>query len=144
MSCPNFKTMENFSLFVRDYDELDMLLIVREIEDALDDLNTSLMFHEVKLRGGHYYGIQFYVEENHNPNELDNDDCRCFFDLYRSVAIRRHKSEINKINRILGRLAQEYGFEEIYCAGVFSNGEALYYPVQNTRRARVAQVATAV
>ena len=139
MSCANFKTMENFSLFVRDYDECEMLFIIHDIEDTLQNLNYSLTFHKVELRSGYYNGIQFYVEEIHNPNELDNDDCRYYFDLFRSVAIRRYKSEINKLNRILGRLAQEYDFHEIYCAGVFGNGEALYYPVKNTNRARIAQ-----
>ena len=138
MSCPNFRTMENFSLFVRTDDE-DAYFIMREIECDLNELNDALMFHKILVDGGHYYGLQFYVEENHDPNELDNEDCRYYFDMFRSVAIRRYNSEINKINRMLRRIAKEWGFEEIYCASIFSNGEAVYAPVRNNPRARIAQ-----
>lgn len=89
--------------------------------------------------GGKYYGVQFYVEEKHDPNEYDNDDCHYYFDVCRSVAIRRYNSEINKINRILKMLAKEYGFDEVYCSAVFGNGEAIYTKVENTQRARIVR-----
>lgn len=143
MSCPNFRTMENFSLFVRTDDE-DAYFIMREIEYNLNELNDALMFHKILVDGGHYYGLQFYVEENYDPNELDNEDCRYYFDMFRSVAIRRYNSEINKINRMLRRMAKEWGFEEIYCAAVFGNGEAVYAPVRNNPRARIAQAVSPV
>lgn len=84
-------------------------------------------------------GVQFYVEEKHDPNEYDNDDCHYYFDVCRSVAIRRYNSEINKINRILKMLAKEYGFDEVYCSAVFGNGEAVYTKVENTQRARIVR-----
>lgn len=138
MSCANFKKMDNFNLFIRDYDEEDYFL-VRDIEEALESLNRSFLFHKISVESGHYYGIQFYVEESYDLDELDNDDCRYYFDMFRSVAIRRHTSETNKINRILSRMADEYGFEEVFCSSVFSNGEAVYTPVKNNPRAKVLQ-----
>lgn len=141
MSCANFKKMDNFNLFIRDYDEEDYFL-VRDIEEALEELNRSFLFHKISVEGGYYYGIQFYVEESYDLDELDNDDCRYYFDMFRSVAIRRHTSETNKINRILSRMADQYGFEEVFCSAVFSNGEAVYTPVKNNPRAKVLQAVT--
>lgn len=145
MSCPNFKSMQNFSLFVRTDDEIDEAYFIgREIECSLDEVNDSLTFHKIILDGGHYYGLQFFVEEKHDPNEMDNYECQYYFDMFRSVAIRRYNSEINKINRMLRRMAKEWGFEEIYCAAVFGNGEAVYAPVRNNPRARIAQAVSPV
>lgn len=74
-----------------------------------------------------------YLTQRHN------DDCHYYFDVCRSVAIRRYNSEINKINRILKMLAKEYGFDEVYCSAVFGNGEAIYTKVENTQRARIVR-----
>lgn len=137
MSRPNFKSMDNFNLFVRDYDGDDF--IIQNIEEALETLNDSLTFHKIVLEDGYYYGLQFYVEENDDPNEMDNENCRYYFDMFRSVAIRRYNSEVNRIGRLLRRLASAYGFEEVVCSAVFSNGEATYTPVKNNPRAKVLQ-----
>lgn len=145
MSTPNFRTMENFPLFtIEPADELDAYDLESELSEALEEINDELTFHKVELQSGYYYGLQFYVDELHDPNEYDNDDCRYEFDLCRSVAIRRYESEINKITRRLRRLASGYGFEELCCVGVFSNGEAVYSRVQNTVHSRIVQAACSV
>ena len=152
MSAPNFRTMENFPLFAFDTTDEDgepmewweINDFCSAIEAALEDLNYDFLFHKITLESGYYTGLQFYVEELSDPNELDNEDCRYEYDLCRSVAIRRYKSEINKINRALRKLATANGFEEYYCGGIFSNGEAIYYRVQNTQRSRVHQAVCAV
>lgn len=97
-----------------------------DIQKRLGDLNQTLLFHKVSAESGYYYGLQLYVEEKHNPNDYDNDDCRYYFDMCRSVAIRRYNSEVNKLRRMLRRLGAEFGFEELVCMDVFSNGEAYY------------------
>lgn len=155
MSTPNFKTMENFPLFVLDTDSVDedgcevmdwweVEMLCRKLQTVLDDFNYDFLFHKISLESGYYSGLQFYVEELNDPNELDNEDCRYEYDLCRSVAIRRYNSEINKVNRALRKLATENGFEEYYCAAIFSNGEAIYYPVQNTVRSRLLQAVSPV
>ena len=153
MSAPNFKTMENFPLFVLDMDRTDeygdpvmdwweVEDLCKSIREELSDLNDDYMFHKITLESGYYSGVQFYVDELNYMDELTNEDCRYEFDLYRSQALRRYQSEINKINRALRKLAAGFGFEEYYCAGVFSNGAALYYKVQNTVRSRIHRAAT--
>lgn len=149
MSTPNFSTMDHFPLYVLDTNEevmewYEVEEIYRELDKGLSDVNYDLLFHEIEVKSGYYTGLQFYVEELADPNDMSNEDCRYEYDLCRSVAIRRYQSEINKICRILRKLAMENGFEEYYCAGIFSNGEAIYYPVQNTVRSRVRQAVCAV
>lgn len=120
-------------------DEILAQETIADLQKRLDDLNRELLFHEVTVEGGRYYGIQFYVEETHDPSDYDNDECRYYFDMYRSVAIRRHTSEINKICRKLRRLGAEFGFDELYCRAVFGNGEAIYERCENTARSRIRQ-----
>lgn len=147
MSAPNFRTMENFPLFLLDTDEmswLDVQFLMDDLKPALDNMNDDLMFHEISVESGYYTGLQFYVEELHDPNDYDNEDCHYYFDSCRSVAIRKFDREINKINRMLRDLAADYGFEQYYCSARFSNGEAWYSKVQNTVRSRVRQAVSPV
>ena len=97
------------------------------------------LFHKISGLPGHYYGVQFYVETTDDPTEMDNEDCRYYFDMYRSVAIRRYNSEVNKVCRILRKLAKEHGFDELYLRARFGNGAALYGQVENTNRSRLLQ-----
>ena len=139
MSAANYKTMENFPLLaggfvVHEKECLSCGAIqmdgdndiceccggeLREVSyidnDSMQDTITSIQKR-----------LQLYVEECHNPNEYDNIDCRCYFDMYRSVAIRRYNSEVNKLCRVLRRLGAEFGFVELSCVDVFANGEAFY------------------
>lgn len=138
MSCPNYQSMGNFSLFVLESveDQAEAWFLVEEIKRELDSLNQSLVFHKIGIDSGYYYGVQFTVEELFDPNEMDNENCQYYFDMYRSTAIRRYNSEINKVHRLLRRLAAMYGFTEMVCTGRFGNGEATYAPA-SIPRARI-------
>ena len=104
----------------------------RTVDKILHDFKRDLQFFEVTLRGGHYYGLQFYIEETENRASLDvyyldNEDTRYYFDMCKSEFLRKYNSEINFINKkLLPKLAAYFGFEEYCCAGIFSNGEAIY------------------
>lgn len=94
--------------------------------EEMNSLNDILAFHKLELKDGYYDGVQIYVVEKENPHELDNDDCNYYYDMCRSKAIRKYDSEIRKINKWMDKVASQYGWKEIYCVGVFSNGEAIY------------------
>lgn len=94
--------------------------------DEMNSLNDILVFHKLSLKDGYYDGVQIYVVEKENPHELDNDDCKYYYDMCRSKAIRKYDSEIRKINKWMDKVASQYGWKELYCLGVFSNGEAIY------------------
>lgn len=149
MSTPNFHMMDNFGLFVKVYEPLDAEEYADEEEvlsdealaeifyediwygydgfkDIMEDFNNYLLFHQITLKSGYYDGVQLYVEETENPNELDNDDCRYYYDMCRSQAIRKYDAEIRKINKWMEKTAVEYGWKELNCLGIFSNGEAIY------------------
>ena len=92
----------------------------------MEEFNNELTFHEITFKSGYYEGVQLFVEEKENPHELDNDDCNYYYDMCRSKAIRKYDAEIRKINRFMDKVAIQYGWKELHCLGVFSNGEAIY------------------
>lgn len=145
MATVNFRTMQDFPLFVRDFeDEFDAYDTCECIKERLTEANGKLMFHSISLEDGYYFGVQFFVDEEYDPTELDNDDCRYYFDCCRSVAIRRYNSENNKIERMLRLLAKEFGFDEVYCSGIFGDGTATYTVVRSNERSRLLRAATEI
>ena len=53
--------LENVSA---EYDHAAAALVYEEVEQALEDLNSRLIFHRVSLRSGYYAGVQLWPEEN--------------------------------------------------------------------------------
>jgi hypothetical protein len=95
-------------------------------KEVMENFNNDLIFHKIEIKSGYYDGVQLYVDELENPHELDNDDCRYYYDMCRSQAIRKYDAEIRKINKWMEKVATEYGWRKLNCLGVFSNGEAIY------------------
>ena len=99
----------------------------------LNEKNKELSFFKMKIQGGHYDGLQATVESNIDyldaedlaNGNFSNEDSQYFWNLCRSIAIRKIKTEINKINRELAEL-KDYGVREFIKIGQFSNGEGLY------------------
>ena len=113
------------------------------VNDILHTLKRELQFFEVTLKDGYYCGLQFYVEETGNMRyidveDVDNEETRYYYDMCKSEFLRKYNSEINFINKkLLPKLAKFFSFEEYYCRGIFSNGEAVYCKVENTNRAKL-------
>lgn len=101
---------------------------VEPYEGVLDEFNADLTFLRVVLKGGYYRGVQTVVKVKEDPHELHNDDCRCYWDMCRSKAIRKFDAEKRKVARFLKRL-KKMGFVELALVDVFSNGEAIYHYV---------------
>lgn len=128
------------------YDEFDMEYICEEAGNDLRKLSEGLEFFAVRLESGYYAGVQFDVDWKNirgwgcagDPEELDNDDAHFYFDCCRSEMLRRYQRERRKLAKKLKELADFHGFEEIRCVGVFSNGEAVYERVADTRAAACA------
>lgn len=114
------------------YDEVDAQDICDSIDSRLSDINNDLLFHTIELKSGYYSGVQFYVEtkdfdEDENGElDLDNYDAHYYYDMCRSQARRKYKTEINKINKLLKELGKEYGFDAYGVSARFSNGETWY------------------
>ena len=137
-------SMENFEEeYGEEYDyyaqmEIENRLFYEDIiegydgfKEVMENFNNTLTFHEVIFHSGYYDGIQLYVEENYYlPYELDNEDCHYYYNMCRSKAIRKYDSEVRKINKWMDKIATQYGWRELHCLGIFSNGEAVYSYVQ--------------
>lgn len=118
------------------------------VKEILHTLKRELQFFEVVLKDGYYCGLQFYVEETGYLKDyicidnVTNEDTRYYYDMCKSEFLRKYNSEINFINRkLLPKLAKYLGFEEYYCAGIFSNGEAVYRKATHDIRQAVKEVA---
>lgn len=160
MGTCNYKTQDKFDLYVTTYEvdeeyikqcekenghefdgELDRQIfyedIYMEAERLADKLNKELMFYQIEIRDGYYDGLQTIIQGTdwcdgfYNIEDMSNYDCHYYFDMCRSKAIRKHNTEVNKINKkLLPLFKKELGFEHIKCIGVFSNGEAIYERVK--------------
>lgn len=139
MSTPNFYNQKNFDLYIKayepeeEYNELEAEIFYEDIvwgydgfKELMEKLNNDLTFHSMEFKDGYYTGVQIYVNTTENPHELDNEDCKYYFDMYRSQAIRKYEAEIRKINKWMEKVATQYGWRKLHCLGIFSNGEAIY------------------
>ena len=130
------------SIYEREYRDI-VDNFSETVHDILHTLKRELQFFEVTLKDGYYCGLQFYVEETGNMRyicveDVDNEETRYYYDMCKSEFLRKYNSEINFINKkLLPKLAKFFGFEEYYCRGIFSNGEAVYCKVENTNRAKL-------
>ena len=130
------------SIYEREYRDI-VDNFSETIRDILHTLKRELQFFEVTLKDGYYCGLQFYVEETGNMRyidveNVDNEDTRYYYNMCKSEFLRKYYSEINFINKkLLPKLAKFFSFEEYYCRGIFSNGEAVYCKVENTNRAKL-------
>ena len=176
MSTPNFKTQNNFDLYVHsdndfyfgtcpecgeyfpagaeqcavcgadltgerlEFDDFLANDFYNGVQDELDSINENFTFHKIVLKSGHYTDVQFYVEITDDADSAgfsadnlddprygpDNESCRYYLDMCRSVAIRKYRAEQNKVKKALARLAADFGFIKLACVDIFSNGEAIY------------------
>ena len=139
MSTPNFYNQKNFDLYIKayepeeEYNELEAEIFYEDIvygydgfKELMEKLNNDLTFHSMEFKDGYYTGVQIYVNTTENPHELDNEDCKYYFDMYRSQAIRKYEAEIRRINKWMEKVATQYGWRKLNCLGIFSNGEAIY------------------
>jgi hypothetical protein len=113
-------------------DEYEARFICDKIEKELEDINCDLIFHKIELKDGYYSGVQFYCEtkdfdeDKDGELDIDNDEAHYYYDMCRSQARRKYKSEINKINKILKKIARNYEFDAYGISARFSNGETWY------------------
>lgn len=139
---PTQEEIENFmietgEMFDEDFDcEIFYYDMYRDAESLADRINKELTFYKIKIGCGYYDGIQTFVDQSdwdyyNNVEDMDNDACKYYFGMCRSIAIRKCKAEINRINKKLLPLFEKVlGFDHIRCIGVFSNGEAIYERVK--------------
>ena len=141
MGTGNYITQSDFDLYTIEevgnetYEELE--LIYNKAKWLATSLNNELTFYKIIITEGYYVGLQTFVQgtewqtQTEYLEELSNEDCHYYFGMCRSKAIRKHKAEVNRINKkLLPLFKKELGFDHIKCIGVFSNGEAIYERVK--------------
>lgn len=154
MSTPNFRTQENFPLYLYDDSGMEWWQaqdFFSEVRLDMEDLNSELSFFRLTVKSGYYFGVQFYVEISDEADNAgfteggaeyaDNESCRWYLDMCLSQAKRKFEAEQRKVCKLMKNLADAWGFEEYLCTAIFSNGEAIYEPASNPRARLKAAVA---
>lgn len=125
---------EDLENVVAVFDEYEINDVSHDLHNELRKASEDLLFFDLGVASGYYSGLQFDVNWKNirgwgvagDPNDLDNEDAHFYFDCCRSEMLKQYHRERRKIEKILKEMAEAYGFEEIVCVGVFSNGEAIY------------------
>jgi len=150
MATPNFRSMLYnmplvcgipFSEYWEEYDHDEFMAEVEanadcaEAQHIAEDFNDDLTFHTVTIIAGHYDSFQFFVEEKYSGYFdldkssrwcIDNDNAHYYFDMCRSLAIRKADSEKRRIMKWLYQIAEKYGYNICGISERFSNGETWY------------------
>lgn len=108
MATSNFISSEWHPLFVRfqaDNDD-DLELYAYLVEKELADENKLLENYEIQIIGGYYEGVQLYVKQKHETDNIE--------------------FEKQKVLEILNRIKNEYDMIELVVVAKFSNGETIY------------------
>lgn len=124
MATGNFVTSEHFPIVAMTSEEWEETRF--DFPWILDAVNENFLFFRARFQDGYYEGVQLIFDELYNPEEMDNYETRCEFDLCRSVAIRKYHAEINKINHMIDKLCKETEWCKYGVSARFSNGETWY------------------
>ena len=152
MSTCNFVTQKNFPLYIFDYAKLagedEDYAPDYEIQwwydDATADLahvNEDLDMWEIRLIDGYYCDCQLIAFLKDAADEYDmyrwrswpEDPHECagcfepFDDEEDALAVERAAAEMDRVREAMRKFADAWGLEEYKLAGVFSNGEAVYF-----------------
>ena len=152
MSTCNFITQKNFPLYIFDYAKLagegddyapdyEIQWWYDDVTAELEHVNEDFDMWEIRPLEGYYCDCQLLailkdVEDEFHMNrwrswpEDPHEYAGCFepYDEEEDArAVRRAAAEMDKVREIMKKFAGLWGFEEYKLAGVFSNGEAVYY-----------------
>lgn len=101
-------------------------------EEDLEDLNNKLEFFEVVIESGYYSGWQYNVKEigqydgYESIQSIDDETAQEYYG--KSAAEVKHQVDTELVivrDYLYSQVSDPYTVE-IYCVGVFSNGEAIY------------------
>lgn len=117
MATANYMTMENFPLFVKEFNtQIKRCPACGLYQDCENDVCEEC------------------GEELEEELFFDSIECQELVDDIES----RLENDVNG-GLTFHKISKEYGFDELYLRARFSNGEALYGRVENTSRAKLMQ-----
>lgn len=130
MATGNFRTMDRFPL-IAVCDESVSDECYGMMEEIADELNDLQPFFEVKVLGGYYEGVQFYVEEKYCDDIADwkPEDYMDEFGWDKDETLRRFNDAVETITAKLAEAKEWFGMTELAVAARFSNGEVIYAKV---------------
>ncbi len=138
MSTCNYYSRKDTPLVVYDSDDqVELDWQAEEADAAAREFSDSLRWYRVEVRGGYYTGIQFdlvLTDAGEFADGLDGDDdtARDWYDMTAAEVAQDMKKEHARAVAWIREWIKD-GWTELGVAGVFSNGEAVYFQIAPRR-----------
>ena len=106
------------------------------LEEELNEFNEKLKHFKLTVEGGYYHGFQYNIEETSSYDDyesiqsIDDETADYYYGMTAKEIRAEFEQDLDEIREFLKESAKYPGLTEIYCVGVFSNGEAVYSKVQ--------------
>ena len=115
----------------------DACLDIRDREDRADELRDYLEYYANRYREDLVNDICYYlgVSKRFVLRHLKGCDSRhkdYRYELSRAFDAMIEDArdmEVERANKVLDKIKKSYGYQELACDGVFSNGEAIYHAI---------------
>lgn len=158
MSTPNFTTPNynlplicggmNYNDMKQKYEEetgeeytedmfyFDSEIIVKNIQEQIDDFNNPLRHFEVVIEPGYYGGFSLNVTQikdywdYEEIDDLTDDDSEYFWGDDAETIKKEFKDEMRKIEKFFRNMKNNNDMIELIKVAQFSNGEAVYKEVK--------------
>lgn len=136
-------TGDDFDTRAKDYKEnygeeytedmyyTDIDFEIEDMRNELDEFNKELKHFEMIIEPGYYVGYYFNAKQNDDYVDyediatLNDEDAMYFYGGSAKEIRQEFRDDMKMIKNYLKDL-KDRGYKELYCAGVFSNGEAIY------------------
>ena len=137
MSTCNYYTTEEWApLVVYESDDADDEAMEAEaVSEAAREFSDGLRWYRVEIRGGYYAGLQFDALKTEDGDMADGIDDETARDWYNMTA-QEIEADMARERRAIKNWLRGWigcGWRELGVAGVFSNGEAVYYQIEPRR-----------
>ena len=117
--------------YTEDMYYTDIDFEIEDHEEDLKELNKKLKHFEVFIEPGYYQGYYFNAKQTEDYVDyedlktLNDEDAMYFYGGSAKEIRQEFRNDMKMIKNYLKGL-KDRGYKELYCAGVFSNGEAIY------------------
>lgn len=136
-TCNYYTKLKNTPLVVFEGDEDAERWAYEDASEAAAEFSEGLRWYRIEARGGYYVGVQLDIipsAEGDESGGIDDETAREWYGKGAAEINEEKKREFSEACAwIRGWISN--GWRELGVAGVFSNGEAVYYQIAPRRLA---------
>ena len=136
-TCNYFTKLKTTPLVVFEGDEDAERWAYEDASEAAAEFSEGLRWYKIEARGGYYTGVQLDIiptADGDDAEGLDDETARDWYDMSAEELAEDMARERREAARWIRGWIRD-GWLELGVAGVFSNGEAVYYQIAPRRLA---------